>query len=180
VLYRTGLHEASMRAPLVLLAVQTHVLLAGCLLVAVLVGRDPLPHRARLGVRAAVLVGAVAAHDVLAKSIVADPPAGVGAAEALAAGQVMYYLGAPVELALFVLLGAEWAARDRRLSGAGPGPRARPACGAPPQPGWAARDDRAAPRPAGRLSRPARAAWPASPAGRGRPGSGAAARRAPR
>jgi putative membrane protein len=115
--YRTGLHAASMHDPLLQLAVQAHVLLAGYLLTAVLVGRDPLPHRARLGARAAVLVAAVAAHDVLAKSIVADPPAGVTPAEALDGGQLMYYLGAPVEIALFVLLGAEWAARDRRAAG---------------------------------------------------------------
>jgi putative membrane protein len=156
-LYRTGLHGAGAHDPLVQLAVQVHVLLAGYLFTAALVGRDPHPHRARLAVRAAVLVAAVAAHDVLAKSLVASPPVGVTAAEALDGAQVMYYLGAPVEIALFVLLGAEWAARDRRSG--------RPA---------------PLPRPADRVSPPARAASPAWPAGRTRPGSAAAARRAPR
>jgi putative membrane protein len=170
-LYRTGLHESAMHDPLLQLAVQTHVLLAGYLLAAVLVGRDPLPHRARLGVRAAVLVTAVAAHDVLAKSIVADPPAGVGPVEALDGAQVMYYLGAPIEIALFVLLGVEWSVRDRRARDR-PG-RERRGTGVPPV-------HRAAPRAADRLSRSTRAAWPAWPAGRTPPGSAAAARRAPR
>jgi putative membrane protein len=170
-LYRSGLHEAAMHDPLLQLAVQTHVLLAGYLLTAVLVGRDPLPHRAGLGVRAAVLVTAVAAHDVLAKSIVADPPPGVGPAEALDGAQVMYYLGAPIEIALFVLLGVEWSARDRRARDR-PG-RERRGTGVPPV-------HRAAPRAADRLSRSARAAWPAWTAARTPPGSAAAARRAPR
>jgi putative membrane protein len=170
-LYRTGLHEAAMHDPLLQLAVQTHVLLAGYLLAAVLVGRDPLPHRARPALRAAVLVAAVAAHDVLAKSIVADPPAGVGPAEALDGAQVMYYLGAPGEIALFVLLGVEWSARDRR---------ARDRCGAERRGTGVAPVHRAAPRTADRISRPARAAWPAWPAGPTPPGSAAAARRAQR
>jgi putative membrane protein len=155
VLYRTGLHEASMQDPGLELAVQAHVLVAGYLFTAALVGRDPAPHRPRLGGRAAVLVAAVAAHNVLAKALVADPPSGVSATDALAGGQVMYYLGAPVEVALFVLLGVEWAAWDRRV-------RRRPA---PPL------DHR--------LSR-CRGAWPAWPGSPGSAGSGAAARRAGR
>lgn len=154
-LYRTGLHEASMHDPRLQLAVQAHVLVSGYLFTAALVGRDPAPHRPRLGVRAAVLVAAVAAHNVLAKALVADPPSGVSAADALAGAQVMYYLGAPVEVGLFVLLGVEWAARDRRI-------RRRPA---PPL------DQR--------LSR-GRGAWPAWPGSPGSAGWGAAARRARR
>jgi putative membrane protein len=122
-LYRTGLHAATMRHPLLQLAVQAHVLVAGYLFTAALVGRDPAPHRP-LGLRAAVLVAAVAAHNVLAKVLVADPPSGVSATDALAGGQIMYYLGAPVELGLFVLLGLEWAARDRRRRHARGGGRA--------------------------------------------------------
>jgi putative membrane protein len=113
-LYRTDLHAAAAHEPLLALAVQAHVLLAGYLFAAAAVGPDPVAHRPRLSVRAAVLVLAVAAHNVLAKVLVAMPPAGVAEADALAGGQVMYYLGAPVEIALFVLLGREWAARDRR------------------------------------------------------------------
>jgi putative membrane protein len=117
-LYRTGLHETSTHRPLLALAVQAHVLVAGYLFTAALVGVDPVRHRWPLGARAAVLVAAVAAHNVLAKLVVADPPAGVSGAEALLGGQIMYYLGAPVEIALFVLLGRQWAARDRRARSA--------------------------------------------------------------
>jgi putative membrane protein len=108
-LYRTELH---LTAPPLL--VQVHTLLAGYLMTAALVGRDPVAHRTPLGLRAGVLVIAVAAHNVLAKSLVAAPPVGVPAEQALTGAQVMYYLGAPVEIALFVLLGLEWARRDRR------------------------------------------------------------------
>jgi putative membrane protein len=127
-LYRTDLHAAAAHRPLLGLAVQVHVLLAGYLLAAALVGPDPMPHRPRLAVRAAVLVLAVAAHNVLAKALVAVPPAGVGEAEALTGAQLMYYLGAPVEIALFVLLGREWAVRDRR-SRRSAAPLPRPADG---------------------------------------------------
>ncbi|GAA1318823.1 cytochrome c oxidase assembly protein [Pseudonocardia xinjiangensis] len=114
VLYRTGLYEASMQQPLLHLVVHAHVLLAGLLVTFSLVGPDPAPHRAGLAVRAAVLVLAVAAHNVLAKLVYADPPAGVAADQAMTAAQVMYYAGAPIEIALFVLLGREWLARDGR------------------------------------------------------------------
>jgi putative membrane protein len=121
-LYRTDLHTAAGHDPLLGLAVAAHVLLAGYLFTAALVGPDPMAHRARLGVRATVLVLAVAAHNVLAKALVAAPPAGLAEAEALAGSQTMYYLGAPVEIVLFVLLGREWAAGDRRARRRSPAP----------------------------------------------------------
>ena len=96
--------------------VHAHMLLAGYLFAFSLVGRDPAPHRPALGVRAGVLVVAVAVHDVLAKLVYASPPLGVPVAQAEAAGVLLYYGAAPVHLALLVLLGREWAAgqvRDR-------------------------------------------------------------------
>ncbi|MCE0763821.1 cytochrome c oxidase assembly protein [Pseudonocardia kujensis] len=114
VLLRTGLPAPA--DPVVHLLVAVHMLLAGALFAAALVSPDPAPHRARLGLRAAVLVAAVAAHDVLAKTVHADPPPGVPAAAARAGAELLYYGGLPVELALMVLLGAEWWARDRRAA----------------------------------------------------------------
>ena len=114
VLLRTGLHAAADPAVHALVAI--HMLLAGTLFAAALVSPDPAPHRARLGLRAAVLVAAVAAHDVLAKTLYADPPPGIPAAQARAGAELLYYGGLPVELALMVLLGAEWWARDRRAA----------------------------------------------------------------
>jgi putative membrane protein len=111
-LYRTGLYPASMRHPTLLVLVHVHVFLAGWLFTHSLVGPDPAPHRAGLTVRAAVLVLAVAAHDVLAKTLFAAPPAGVDPGRAAVGAQVMYYGGAPIEIALFVLLGVEWLRRQ--------------------------------------------------------------------
>jgi putative membrane protein len=94
--------------------VHTHMLLAGYLFTFSLVGADPAPHRPGLGLRAGVLVAAMAAHDVLAKLFAAAPPPGVPAAQAEAAGVLLYYGGAPVHVVLLVLLGREWAARQAR------------------------------------------------------------------
>ncbi|WP_218609560.1 cytochrome c oxidase assembly protein [Pseudonocardia sp. KRD291] len=113
VLYRTGLYAASTTDPALHLLVHAHVLLAGCLFVASIAGPDPAPHRSPPVLRAAVLVLATAAHDILSKTIYADPPDGVTAAAAEAAGQLMYYGGLPVELALAVLLCREWLGRGR-------------------------------------------------------------------
>ena len=152
VLYRTGLYAASMRHPTVLLLVHAHVFLAGWLFAHSLVGPDPAPHRAGLPVRAAVLVLAVAAHDVLAKTLYARPPAGVDPGGAAVGAQVMYYGGAPVEIALFVLLGAEWFRRQglpdqhRPLNGRRC-PPPRPASGSPAE-FWSP-----APRPSSRTPR---------------------------
>ena len=110
ILYRTDLLAAVPTA-----LVHLHMLLTGYLFAFSLVGRDPAPHRAGLGVRAGVLVAAVAAHDVLAKLIYASPPPGVPTATAEAAGVLLYYGSAPVHLVLFVLLGQEWAAGQRRM-----------------------------------------------------------------
>ncbi|MFC5948094.1 cytochrome c oxidase assembly protein [Pseudonocardia lutea] len=114
VLLRSGVHATG--GPAVHTLVAVHMLLAGTLFAASLVGPDPAPHRARLGVRAAVLVAAVAAHDVLAKTVLADPPPGLPAEQARAGAELLYYGGLPVELALMVLLGVEWYARDRRAA----------------------------------------------------------------
>lgn len=100
-MYRTDVLDAV--PPLV---VHGHMLLAGYLFAYALVGADPAPHRPRLAVRAAVLVGAVAAHDVLAKLLYA--------AQDETAGLLMYYGAAPVHVALFVLLGREWFAGQER------------------------------------------------------------------
>jgi putative membrane protein len=108
-LYRTGLHAATLAEPWLHVVVSGHVLAAGYLFTfAVLGGPDPAPHRAPALWRAGVLVAAVAAHNVLAKSLYATPPAGVPAEQARQASQLMYYAGAPVEIALIVLLCASW------------------------------------------------------------------------
>jgi putative membrane protein len=95
-----------------------HVLAAGYLFTAAVVGVDPAPHRALPVVRAAALVLASAAHGILAKHLYADGW-GTGA-------MVMYYAGDVVELTLAALLCREWLAGPqpsaaRALSTARPG-----------------------------------------------------------
>ena len=117
VLYRTPLYPAMMHSPVLHVLVHAHVFLAGCLFTLALVGPDPAPHRPGLPLRAAVLVLAIAAHNILTKTIYAYPPDGVPADQAAAGAQLMYYGGAPIEIALLVLLGREWArAQDRRTA----------------------------------------------------------------
>ena len=96
------------------LVVHVHMLMAGYLFAFALIGPDPAPHRPGFAVRAGVLVVAVAAHDVLAKLLYAAPPPGAPVAQAEVAGLLMYYGAAPVHVALFVLLGREWLAGQRR------------------------------------------------------------------
>ncbi|MFE1471201.1 cytochrome c oxidase assembly protein [Nocardiopsis dassonvillei] len=108
-LYRTGLYAATHTDPLLHALVHAHVLAAGCLFTfAVLGGPDPAPHRLPPPWRAAALVAAVAAHNVLAKSLYAVPPPGVPAEQAHAGAQLMYYAGAPVEIALIFLVCRPW------------------------------------------------------------------------
>lgn len=125
VLYRTDLLALIRHHELGHAAVHLHVLVAGCLFAFAVVGVDPNPHRRGFTHRGVVLVLAVAVHAVLAKSIYADPPAGVGVAAARSAGLLMYYGGDVVELAMIVVLWADWYRRHGRTSGVTTSSRAR-------------------------------------------------------
>jgi putative membrane protein len=107
-LYASPLFEAMRGNALLMVVVNAHMLIAGCLFMAAIIGPDPNPHRASFGVRAAVLVAAVAAHDILAKVLYAQPPGGVPAAEAEAGAQLMYYAGDAVHVVVIVLLCRQW------------------------------------------------------------------------
>jgi putative membrane protein len=140
-LYRTPLLGWTHAHPGVHLLVHVHLVLAGFLLAAVLVGRDPLPHRRSHRHRAVALVLALAAHAILAKSLYAAPPAAVDAGTAQAGAMIMYYAGDAVELVLAVLLCRSWFAEERlrpRRSRPGRpvgGTASRPARPAAPRPG---------------------------------------------
>lgn len=103
-----GLFALMHRSALVHAVVHLHILLAGYLFTASLVGPDPDPHRASLRVRAVVLVAFIALHSMLAKRLYAHPPAGVDALDAQIGAQVMYYGGDVVDVGLLVLLGMGW------------------------------------------------------------------------
>ena len=107
-LYETPLLDLAHRHPLVDVAVHLHVLLAGYLLTAVLVGRDPLPHRRGTAHLLAVLVLALAAHDVLAKRLYAAAASAADPLDEQRGALLMYYRGDAVDLALAVLVCARW------------------------------------------------------------------------
>lgn len=109
VLYRTGLYAATHTEPVLYALVHLHVPAAGYLFAfAVLGGPDPAPHRLSPPWRAGALVAAIAAHNILAKTIYAAPPPGVPLDQAHAGAQLMYYAGAPVEIALLFLVCRPW------------------------------------------------------------------------
>lgn len=107
-MFRTGIFAAMQDSQPVHWLVTFHLAAAGYLYTAALVGRDPMPHRGGIRLRAAVLVASAAAHNVLAKSLYADPPPGVPQAAGEAGALVLYYGGGLVELALVILLCRQW------------------------------------------------------------------------
>ncbi|AEV85611.1 membrane protein [Actinoplanes sp. SE50] len=88
--------------------VQLHILGAGYLFAAAVVGVDPAPHRPGRAVRAAALIGFLTAHAILAKFLYAHPPAGVLLREARTGAEVMYYGGDLIDLALIVIFWWQW------------------------------------------------------------------------
>lgn len=113
--YATPVYALMHSSAAVHLLVHAHLVGSGYLLTAVLVGRDPMPHRRSFGHRALVLVAVMAAHNVLVKGLYAVPPPGVPVAQAETGALVMYYGGDAVGLVLVVWLCALWA-RDRRTA----------------------------------------------------------------
>ncbi|MEV7098689.1 cytochrome c oxidase assembly protein [Amycolatopsis sp. NPDC051045] len=111
-LYRTGLYATSGDA----LWMHVHVFLTGLLFTTAVCRLDPFRHRAGLGVRAGALIGAAAAHAVLAKTLYVTPPPGVllAVADRQAGARLMYYGGDVVELGLALIVALQWyAARAR-------------------------------------------------------------------
>lgn len=115
-MFRTGLFTAMHESAPVHWLVTFHLFSAGYLYTASLVGRDPMPHRAGFRLRAAVLILSAAAHNILAKTLYADPPPGVPAADGQSGALILYYGGGVVEIALIFLLCRQWymSARPQR------------------------------------------------------------------
>ena len=107
-IYRTGILPAMHHHRLLHLAVHLHMLAAGFLFTSTLLDTDPLPHRRSHLHRALVLLAAIAGHDILAKSLYADPPAMVPADQAQVGAMIMYYGGDAIHLVLLVLLCSHW------------------------------------------------------------------------
>ncbi|WP_350348903.1 cytochrome c oxidase assembly protein [Agromyces sp. G08B096] len=107
-LYTTDVFARMHDEPLLAAAVNVHLLLAGYLFTASMIGLDPDPHRASFALRAGVLLVVFAAHGVLAKWLVGHPPAGVPMAEAEAGGILMYYGGDVIDAVIIAVLCAQW------------------------------------------------------------------------
>jgi len=108
VLYTTDLYRIMHEHAVVHVLVHAHVLLAGYLFTAAMIGPDPVIHRPSYLYRAVVLVLAMGIHSILAKSLYASPPAGVSIDQAQAGSMLMYYGGDAVDLVLIVIFCAQW------------------------------------------------------------------------
>ncbi|WRH25951.1 cytochrome c oxidase assembly protein [Arthrobacter sp. JZ12] len=107
-LYATDLYPLMHASPVIHALVHAHILLAGYVFAASLVGVDPNPHPTSMRLRSAVLIVFIAVHSILAKWLYANPPAGVEEADARIGAQLMYYGGDAVDVMLIVLLFAGW------------------------------------------------------------------------
>ncbi|HWR85233.1 MAG TPA: cytochrome c oxidase assembly protein, partial [Rhodoglobus sp.] len=128
IIYLTPVLAVMRESWLVHAAVHGHLLLAGYLFVAAVVGLDPRPHPTPRFVVAAILVVSIAAHGILAKHLYAHPPGGFAPADVQAGAQLMYYAGALVEAVVVVIFCAQWyrAADPRRHASAVGSPAAPP------------------------------------------------------
>lgn len=115
-LYTSELYALMHHDPAVHLLIHTHMFLAGYLFTVAIISVDPLPHRRSYRHRSIVLVLALAGHDILAKRLYLNPPAGVSTVAAETGSMAMYYGGDAVDLALIVLLCARWYRSSRPRS----------------------------------------------------------------
>ncbi|MFF3848238.1 cytochrome c oxidase assembly protein [Streptomyces sp. NPDC002328] len=109
-LYRTGLFAAAQHHPALHAVVHAHVWAAGLLFAFAVCQLDPVRHRWSLAVRGTVLLAVGGLHSVLAKSLYAVAPPGTAftAGDLHTGAQLMYYGGDLTELALAVVLAAQW------------------------------------------------------------------------
>jgi putative membrane protein len=106
VLYGTGLLTAMVHSPGLHALVSVHVLLTGWLATAAVLALDPAPHRRGVAARAVALAAGAAAHDVLAKTLYAHPPAGT--TRAAEGAELMYNGGTVVHLLVAAVLWRQW------------------------------------------------------------------------
>jgi len=107
-LYTTDLHTAMHGRGVIPGLISVHMLAAGYLFTAAIIGLDPVRHRPSWITRAVVLIAAMAAHAMLAKWLYAHPPAGVPVEQAEIGARLMYYGGDAVDLLLVIIFCARW------------------------------------------------------------------------
>jgi putative membrane protein len=114
ILYRTRLFAATHDHPWLHGLVHLHVLMAGVVFSASICRLDPMRHRSSFTTRGATLVIAGTAHGVLAKSLWVTPPPGFAAPDLHTGAELMYYGGDVAEIALAVVMAAQWYAAGGR------------------------------------------------------------------
>ena len=116
-LYTTDLYMMMHTSMEIHYIVHLHIFLAGYLFTHALLSGDFHPHRASWIMRSVVLVLSIAAHNILAKWLYANPPHMATAGQAETGAQWMYYGGGAVELLIITLLCHEWYKGMQKESG---------------------------------------------------------------
>lgn len=107
-LYTTDLFAYMHENALFALFVHLHFFIAGYVFTISIIYFDPVYHQYSYRFRAAVLIIAIAGHDILSKYMYANPPAGVSQQEAEMGSMVMYYAGDWIEVALIIIFCWQW------------------------------------------------------------------------
>ncbi|WP_079526166.1 cytochrome c oxidase assembly protein [Solibacillus isronensis] len=107
-LYTTDLYTFMHENALFALFIHLHFFIAGYVFTISIIYFDPVYHQYSYRFRAAVLIIAIAGHDILSKYMYANPPAGVSQQEAEMGSMVMYYAGDWIEVALIIIFCWQW------------------------------------------------------------------------
>lgn len=118
-LYTTDLFSLMHENAFFALFVHLHFFIAGYVFTISIIYFDPVSHQYSYGFRAAVLIAAIAGHDILSKYMYANPPTGVSQQEAEMGSMVMYYAGDWIEVVLIIIFCWQWykSAKPHRNSG---------------------------------------------------------------
>lgn len=107
-LYTTNLFAYMHENAIIALFVHLHFFIAGYVFTISIIYFDPVYHQYSYRFRAAVLIIAIAGHDILSKYMYANPPAGVSRQETEMGSMVMYYAGDWIEVALIIIFCWQW------------------------------------------------------------------------
>lgn len=107
-LYTTNLFAYMHENAIIALFVHLHFFIAGYVFTISIIYFDPVYHQYSYRFRAAVLIIAIAGHDILSKYMHANPPAGVSRQETEMGSMVMYYAGDWIEVALIIIFCWQW------------------------------------------------------------------------
>lgn len=120
-LYTTNMFALMHENALFALFIHLHFFIAGYVFTISIIYFDPVYHQYSYRFRAAVLIIAIAGHDILSKYMYANPPAGVSQQEAEMGSMVMYYAGDWIEVALIIIFCWQWykSAKPRKCAAGG-------------------------------------------------------------